>query len=88
MRRALLLSLLLAGFGSLAPADEAALAPVPALDSYAVVGEPKCRYLWILSRSPRMPEPLYAGILARAARFYDISRVRRTEQREAPAPAP
>lgn len=56
--------------------------------SWAVVGEPKRQNLWILGRSPRMPEPLYAGILARAARFYDVSRVRRTEQREAPAPAP
>ena len=56
--------------------------------SYAVVGEPKRRYLWILSRTPRMPEPLYAEILGRAARFYDVSRIVRTEQREAPAPAP
>jgi apolipoprotein D and lipocalin family protein len=56
--------------------------------SYAVVGEPKRRYLWILSRTPRMPEPLYAEILGRAARFYDVSRVLRTEQREAPVPAP
>jgi apolipoprotein D and lipocalin family protein len=56
--------------------------------SYAVVGEPKRRYLWILSRTPRMPEPLYAEILGRAARFYDVSRIVRTEQRQAPAPAP
>jgi len=57
--------------------------------SYAVVGEPKRRYLWILSRTPRMPEPLYAEILGRAARFYDVSRIVRTEQRqEGPAPAP
>jgi apolipoprotein D and lipocalin family protein len=56
--------------------------------SYAVVGEPKRRHLWILSRTPRMPEPLSAEVLARAARFYDVSRVLRTEQREPPAPAP
>jgi len=56
--------------------------------SYAVVGEPKRRYLWILSRTPRMPEPLYAEILGRAARFYDVSRIVRTEQRQGPAPAP
>ena len=54
--------------------------------SYAVVGEPKRRYLWILSRSPRMPETLYAEILGRAARFYDVARVVRTTQRESPAP--
>jgi apolipoprotein D and lipocalin family protein len=54
--------------------------------TWAVVGEPKGQYLWILSRSPRMPEPLYAELLGRAARFYDVSRVVRTEQRAAPAP--
>jgi len=56
--------------------------------SYAVVGEPKRRYLWILSRTPWMPEPLYAEILGRAARFYDVSRIVRTEQRQPPGPAP
>jgi len=54
--------------------------------SYAVVGEPKRKYLWILSRSPQMPEPLYAEILGRAARFYDVARVVRTAQRELPVP--
>ena len=54
--------------------------------SYAVVGEPKRRYLWILARSPQLPEPLYEEILARAARFYDVSGVVRTEQRPSPAP--
>jgi apolipoprotein D and lipocalin family protein len=53
---------------------------------YAVVGEPKGEYLWILSREPRMPEPLYAEVLARAARFYDVSRVVRTEHRPIAAP--
>ncbi len=52
--------------------------------SYAVVGEPRRRYLWILSRSPRMPEPRYAEILGRTARFYDVSRVVRTEHVEPP----
>jgi apolipoprotein D and lipocalin family protein len=54
--------------------------------TWAVIGGPKAQYLWILSRSPRMPEPLFAEILGRAARFYDVSRVVRTEQRTAPAP--
>ena len=54
--------------------------------TWAVIGEPKAQYLWILSRSPQMPEPLYAELLGRAARFYDVSRVVRTEQRTAPAP--
>jgi apolipoprotein D and lipocalin family protein len=55
--------------------------------SYAVVGEPNRRYLWVLSRSPRMPQPLYDEILARAARLYDVSRVVRTGQAEPHAPA-
>jgi apolipoprotein D and lipocalin family protein len=54
--------------------------------TYAVIGGPKRQYLWILSREPRLPEPLYAEILARAARFYDVSRVVRTEQRPTAAP--
>lgn len=54
--------------------------------SYAVVGEPRRRYMWILSRTPRMPEPLYAEILRRAARFYDVSRLIRTEQADSPSP--
>jgi apolipoprotein D and lipocalin family protein len=53
---------------------------------YAVVGEPRRRYLWVLSRSPRMPEALYSSILERAARSYDVSRILRTEQPGAPAP--
>jgi apolipoprotein D and lipocalin family protein len=56
--------------------------------SYAVVGEPERKYLWVLSRTPRMPEPLYAEILERAARLYDASRIVRTEQLQSPAPAP
>lgn len=33
--------------------------------SYAVVSEPKGRYLWILSRTPQMDEMIYAAIVAR-----------------------
>ncbi len=55
--------------------------------SYAVVGEPKRQYLWILSRSPRMPEPVYAEVLGRAARLYDLSRLERTDQAGPPSPA-
>jgi hypothetical protein len=33
-----------------------------------------------------MPEPLYAEVLTRAARFYDVSRVVRTEQRPPATP--
>lgn len=32
---------------------------------YSVVGDPKREYLWILSRTPEMPEPAYQKILRR-----------------------
>ena len=39
--------------------------------SYAVVGEPGRAYLWILSRTPQMPDATYARIVAKlpALRF-------------------
>ena len=33
--------------------------------SYAVVGHPGRDYLWILSRTPQLDEPVYQGILAK-----------------------
>jgi len=46
---------------------------------FAVVGHPGRDYLWILSRTPTMPEATYASILARLqARSYDTSRLKRT----------
>ena len=46
---------------------------------YAVVGHPGRDYLWILSRTPTMPEATYEGILARLqAQGYDTSRLKRT----------
>lgn len=45
----------------------------------AVVGHPGRDYLWILSRTPEMPEATYEGILARLrAQNYDTSRLKRT----------
>jgi apolipoprotein D and lipocalin family protein len=41
--------------------------------SYAVVGEPRRRYLWVLSRSPTMDATLLDGIVRRAAAHYDVS---------------
>lgn len=32
---------------------------------YSVVGDPKREYLWILSRTPELPEPVYQNILRR-----------------------
>ncbi len=46
---------------------------------YAVVGHPSRDYLWILCRTPTMPEATYEGILARLkSQGYDPSRLKRT----------
>ncbi len=43
---------------------------------WAVVGEPRRRYFWILSRDPTLDGPTLAGILARArAQGYDLSKL-------------
>lgn len=48
---------------------------------YAVVGHPNRRYLWILSRTPRMDPSVYDGILERLKKQqYDVSRLHRTLQ--------
>ncbi|HQW38703.1 MAG TPA: lipocalin family protein [Usitatibacteraceae bacterium] len=50
---------------------------------WAVVGNPERRYLWILSRTPRLPAPLLEQALAAArAQGYDLSQLRYTPQRE------
>jgi apolipoprotein D and lipocalin family protein len=48
---------------------------------YAVVGEPGRKYLWVLSRSPRMDEALYQQLLQKmAAKGFDTDRMIRTSQ--------
>ena len=48
---------------------------------YAVVGEPSRKYLWILSRSPKMDDALYAEVTGRlAAKGYDASKLERMRQ--------
>lgn len=48
---------------------------------WAVVGEPKRKYLWILSRTPIMDQARYDEILSRlSAVGYDPSRLQRTLQ--------
>lgn len=48
---------------------------------YAVVGHPERTYLWILSRTPTLPEDVYAGILERLeAQGYDLAPLTRTPQ--------
>jgi apolipoprotein D and lipocalin family protein len=49
--------------------------------SYAVVGEPKRKYLWILSRTPQMDEDLYQAVVGRCAeKGFDVSMLVRTDQ--------
>jgi apolipoprotein D and lipocalin family protein len=49
--------------------------------SYALVGEPGRKYLWVLSRTPRMDEAAFARASARAAEEgFDVSRLLKTEQ--------
>jgi apolipoprotein D and lipocalin family protein len=49
--------------------------------SYAVIGEPKRRYLWVLARSKEMDEAVLGEILARArAQGYDTTSLIRTSQ--------
>ena len=52
---------------------------------WAVVGVPNRKYLWILSRTPRMDETLYREIVGRLpAVGYAPDRLNRTPQPEAP----
>ncbi len=55
--------------------------------SYAVVGEPARKYLWILSRTPALPPATLQGILARVApRGYDPGKLLYTRQSDAAKP--
>ncbi|MEM1448292.1 MAG: lipocalin family protein [Planctomycetota bacterium] len=48
---------------------------------WAVVGEPKRRYLWILSRTPTLPPATYDSIVERiTGHGYDVNRLERMEQ--------
>jgi apolipoprotein D and lipocalin family protein len=48
---------------------------------YAVVSEPKREFLWILSRTPKMDEAVYAGIVERLkSSGFDTARLKLTLQ--------
>lgn len=50
--------------------------------TYAVVGEPSRKYLWVLSRAPTLNEATYKAALSDAARAgYDTSKLVKTEQK-------
>jgi len=49
--------------------------------SYSVVGTPDRKYLWVLSRTPRMDEALYQSIVQQVAgKGFDVSRLIKTRQ--------
>lgn len=49
--------------------------------SYAVVSHPSQKYLWILSRTPKMDNATYAQILAKLTEMqFDLSKLKRTTQ--------
>ena len=49
--------------------------------SYAVVGHPDRTYLWILSRTPQMPDDVYQGIQVRLkANGYELDKLELTTQ--------
>lgn len=51
--------------------------------SYAVVSEPKRSTLWILSRTPKMQEEVYQGILSRVKeKGFDLTKLQLTVQCE------
>jgi len=50
--------------------------------SYAVVGHPNKKYLWILSRTPTMSDTTYQQIISRIKeKGFDISKINRTTQK-------
>jgi len=49
--------------------------------SFAVVGAPNRKYLWILSRTPQMDEALFQDIVQRIAQNdFDVSKLQRMDQ--------
>jgi apolipoprotein D and lipocalin family protein len=49
--------------------------------SYAIIGEPKRKYLWILSRTPQIPDSLYGQLSERIREAgYDPAKLVRTRQ--------
>ena len=49
--------------------------------SYAVVGDPSRKYLWVLSRTPQLDEATYRRLTEAArAQGFDVSRLIRTKQ--------
>ncbi|KAI4379339.1 hypothetical protein MLD38_005653 [Melastoma candidum] len=53
----------------------------------ALIGQPSRRYLWILSREPRLDEETYNVLVQKAVEEgYDVSKLHKTPQSENPPP--
>jgi apolipoprotein D and lipocalin family protein len=49
--------------------------------SFAVIGHPNRKYLWILSRTPKMDEAIYNALLFRLQQNgFDLTKLKKTEQ--------
>jgi apolipoprotein D and lipocalin family protein len=50
--------------------------------STTIIGEPGLKHVWIMARTPQIPEETYRDLVERAATVgYDVSRLRRVPQR-------
>jgi apolipoprotein D and lipocalin family protein len=49
--------------------------------NYALVSKPSKKYLWILSRKPKIDEMVYQKIISRLkSKDFDISKLQKTQQ--------
>jgi len=56
--------------------------------STTIIGEPKLEHVWIMARTPQIPEEVYAALVQRTdALGYDVSKLRRVPQ-QGLSPAP
>lgn len=52
-----------------------------------VIARQKRDYVWVMARTPQIPEPHYQAIVGRIAAWgYDVARLRRVPQQWGPAP--
>jgi len=69
-----------------APERAPALIALDDAHSYALVGTPDRKYLWVLSRTPVMNASLYTSLMEAArTQGFDITRVIKTSQSGAPS---
>lgn len=73
-------------FGPLIPVPKEGNYWILHVDEYyqeAIVGTPNRKYLWLLARTPAIPEPRYAALVAKAGQLgFDTSRLLRDLHRQ------